>query len=128
MYARAVSLNRVQFDELKQHVDVLATPDPAVIAAHYGRLRQPQVHLSDLEAWNFASTELCVIIALTSALLLSTEFGTLRPPVGQIVALYAYVLRFASGVEKMPYTLRRVGALRDILRRADEADTGAEPD
>lgn len=77
MCARAVSLNRVQFGELEQHVDVLATRDPAVIAAHYGRLRLAQVRLSDREAWNFASTKFCVIIALTSALLLSTELRSL---------------------------------------------------
>jgi ABC-type multidrug transport system fused ATPase/permease subunit len=119
---RAVVLNREQFDELEAQVDHLATQNPQTIAEHYRRLQASQVQLSDLEAINFAGTEICVIIALMSALLLSTEAGSLRLPVGQIVSLYTYVLRFATGLETIPYTLQRVGALRDILRRVDKAE------
>jgi hypothetical protein len=60
-------------------------------------------------------------VILSAALLLSTEAGALRLPVGAIVALYSYVQRFASGLETIPYTLQRVSALRDILRRVDDA-------
>jgi hypothetical protein len=41
-----------------------------------------------------------------------------------IVALYSYVQRFASGLETIPYTLQRVAALRDILRRVSAALAG----
>jgi ABC-type multidrug transport system fused ATPase/permease subunit len=122
---RAIQVNRAQFDELEHQVDILATQDPEAIAQHYARLQRSQVRLSDLEAVNFAGTEVSVLVALTSALLLSTEVGSLRLPVGQIVSLYTYVLRFTSGLETIPYTLQRVGALRDILRRIREAEVSA---
>ncbi|MBY0489669.1 MAG: ABC transporter six-transmembrane domain-containing protein [Gemmatimonadaceae bacterium] len=118
---RAARLNREQYDELEQQVDVLGSNDPPRIAAHYDALRRTQVRLSDLEAANWGATELSVLVILSAALLLSTEPGALRLPVGAIVALYSYVQRFASGLETIPYTLQRVSALRDILRRVDDA-------
>jgi ABC-type multidrug transport system fused ATPase/permease subunit len=123
---RAGALTREQFDELEQQVDVLDTNDATRIAAHYEALRRTQVRLSDLEAVNWGTTELSVLILLAATLLLSTESGSLRLPVGSIIALYSYVQRFASGLETIPYTLQRVMALRDILRRVDEALAPAE--
>jgi hypothetical protein len=38
--------------------------------------------------------------------------------------MYVYLLKFASGLETIPYTVQRLGALRDILRRVSEAQEG----
>ncbi len=114
---KAARLNRNQFDELERQVDIIAAQDTEVIVGHYRRLRSFQVRISDLEAWNFASTEVCVLIAVAGSLLVSTHAGGISIPLGSIIAMYTYVLRFASGLETIPYTIQRLGALRDILRR-----------
>ena len=57
-----------------------------------------------------------------SALLISARTGDIPLGVGAIIGMYAYVLRFASGLETIPYMVQRLGALRDILRRVSQAD------
>lgn len=123
--AAAARLNRSQFDELERQVDTIATQDTNAIGTHYQRLRSFQVRISDLEAWNFASTEFFVLVAIAGSLLVSTNRGAIAIPVGSILAMYTYVLRFASGLETIPYTIQRLGALRDILRRVAESSAPA---
>ena len=119
--AAAARLNRQQFDELEQQVDIIAEQNADAIAVHYRNLRAFQIRISDLEAWNFGATEFFVLIAVAGSLLVSTQDGDITIPVGSIIALYTYVLRFASGLETIPYTIQRLGALRDILRRVSES-------
>lgn len=114
----AARLNREQFDELEKQVDILATHDTSQITGHYGRLRVWQIKLSDLEAWNFGVTELCVLVSVTGSLLVSASAGGMAMQVGSVIGMYTYLLKFASGLETIPYTVQRLGALRDILRRA----------
>ena len=38
--------------------------------------------------------------------------------------MYTYLLKFASGLETIPYTVQRLGALKDILRRVSEGQKG----
>jgi hypothetical protein len=80
-------------------------------------LRTLQIHVSDQEAWNFGATELLVLVALAGSLLVYTGEGGAMLQVGGIVAMYNYVLRFATGLETIPYVAQRAGALADILRR-----------
>lgn len=121
-YGKSVTrLNRLQFDELERQVDVLDGNDPAEITAHYQRLRAAQVKISDLEAWNFGFTELCVLMAIVGSLWVSTRGASVAMPVGTVIGMYAYVLRFASGLETIPHTIQRLGALREILRRMSAA-------
>lgn len=123
-YGRAATrINRAQFDDLEQQVDVIASRDPGLITTHYRRLRASQVKLSDLEAWNFGVTELCVLAVVAGALLIATGDGRMLMPVGSIIGMYTYVLRFASGLETIPYMMQRLGALRDIVRRVAVPDT-----
>jgi len=118
----AVQLNREQFDELEKQVDILATQDTGAIKEHYGRLRAWQIKLSDLEAWNFGATELCVLLSVSGSLLVSASAGGMAMQVGSIIGMYTYLLKFASGLETIPYMVQRLGALRDILRRAGAAE------
>jgi ABC-type multidrug transport system fused ATPase/permease subunit len=113
----AARLNKEQFDELEQQVDIIAGQDPAAMKRHYRRLRVLQIRISDLEARNFGATELLVLIALSGSLLVASHERGIPMPVGSIIALYTYVLRFASGLETIPYAIQRLGALRDIVRR-----------
>ena len=118
--ARAARLNKEQFDELEQQVDIIAGQDAVAMKKHYRRLRVLQVRISDLEAKNFGATELLVLLALSGSLLVASHERGVQMPVGSIIALYTYVLRFASGLETIPYAVQRLGALRDIMRRLAE--------
>ena len=118
---KAARLNREQFDEIEQQVDIIATRDVGTITEHYQRLRNWQIRVSDLEAWNFGATELFVLLSVTGSLLVSTRTGDIPLQVGSIIGMYTYVLKFASGLETIPYTVQRLGALKDILRRVNAA-------
>lgn len=120
---RAISLNFEQHDELERQVDVIGGRDSAAIAEHYRRLREWQVRLSDQEAWNFGVTELLVLIAITASLIVSTEMSRATLQVGAVVGIYNYILKFASGLETIPYMIQRFGALKDILRRMGASTT-----
>ena len=125
-YGRKVArLNREQFDELEREVDVLGTRDVGAITDHYQRLRSWQIRISDLEAWNFGSTEFFVLLSVTGSLLVSTRTGDIPLELGSIIGMYTYLLKFASGLETIPYTVQRLGALKDILRRVSEGQQGA---
>ena len=58
---------------------------------------------------------------MTGSLLVSTKDGNTLVQVGSIIGMYAYVLRFASGLDTIPYAIQRLAALRDILRRVAAA-------
>ncbi len=122
---RTIRLNYAQHDELERQVDVIQAQDTQAIAAHYQRLRGWQVRLSDQEAWNFGAMELLVLVAIAGSLLVSTEISQTALQVGAIVGIYNYVLKFASGLETIPYMVQRMGALQDILRRMGAASDSA---
>jgi hypothetical protein len=126
MYGRrTTSLNRGMYDELESQVDIISGSDPKAIVAHYLKLRSWQVRLSDQEAWNFGSTEFLVLAVITAALLVSTETDHDELAVGSIIVIYNYILKFAAGLETVPYTIQRMSALKDILRRMATEDTDA---
>jgi hypothetical protein len=126
---RAVRLNALQHDELEREVDIIGGRNAAAISEHYRRLRHWQVKLSDQEAWNFGAIELLVLVAIAGSLLYSVRANGAAMQVGEVVGLYNYVLRFANGLETIPYMVQRTGALRDIMDRmqASGATTGAAP-
>ncbi len=126
MYGRrTTALNRGMYDELENQVDVIGRSDPKEIAAHYRELRSWQVRLSNQEAWNFGSTEFLVLAVITGALVVSTETGHSGVEAGGIIVIYNYILKFAAGLETVPYTIQRMSALKDILRRmTDDSDIG----
>jgi ABC-type multidrug transport system fused ATPase/permease subunit len=126
---RAMRLNYEQHDELERQVDIISGRDATAIAEHYRRLRDWQVRLSDQEAWNFGATELLVLVAITASLIVSTESASAAgaaAQVGSIVGIYNYILKFATGLETIPYMVQRIGALRDIVRRMGTGATGDE--
>jgi len=126
---RVLRLNYEQHDELERQVDIIGGRDSVAIAEHYRKLRDWQVRLSDQEAWNFGATELLVLVAITASLIVSSESAGAAgaaAQVGSIVGIYNYILRFAAGLETIPYMVQRIGALRDIIRRMGASDTGDE--
>lgn len=104
-------------DELEKQVDVIASTNDTAIESHYIALRSWQIKLSDQEAWNFGMTELLVLAVITGSLLVTAQMGRDALHVGAIIIIYNYILKFAAGLETVPYTIQRVSALKDIMRR-----------
>ncbi len=114
---RTEQLARGTNDELEQQVDIIASNDPAKIHEHYRNLRRWQVRLSDQEAWNFGAMELLALVVVTVSLLATTDITSENLQAGSIIGIYQYIQKFTSGLDTIPYTIQRIGALRDLTRR-----------
>ena len=112
------TLTQQKNDELEKQVDIITTQDQAAIATHYQNLRKWQIKISDSEAWNFGFMELMVLIAIIISLIISIKTTNQQPLLaGSIIGIYNYVLKFASGLDTIPYTLQRLTTLKDINER-----------
>ncbi|MFP5040735.1 ABC transporter six-transmembrane domain-containing protein [Parasediminibacterium sp. JCM 36343] len=105
-------------DELEKQVEIISTHNLSAIAAHYASLRKWQVKISDNEAWNFGFMELMVLVVIVLSLLVTIN-GTAHVAVmpGAIIGIYNYVLKFATGLDTIPYTVQRLTSLKDISGR-----------
>lgn len=104
-------------DELERQVDIIASSDRTQIHDHYRNLRRWQVRLSDQEAWNFGAMELLALVVITVSLLATTDISSENLQAGSIIGIYQYIQKFTSGLDTIPYTIQRIGALRDLTRR-----------
>lgn len=116
---RMKRLNREKNDELERQVDVIATRDKEHIRMHFERLRFWQIKISDGEASNFGVMELLVLGVIVGALLLTVNDATNVVMAGDLIGIYNYILKFAAGLDTIPYTVQRVASLRDILQRVE---------
>lgn len=114
---RTEQLARGTNDELEQQVDIIASNDPGKIHEHYRNLRRWQVRLSDQEAWNFGAMELLALVVVTVSLMATTDITSENLQAGSIIGIYQYIQKFTSGLDTIPYTIQRIGALRDLTRR-----------
>lgn len=112
-------LNKYKNDELEKQVDIISTGNNTDIHHHYNNLRKWQVHISDKEAWNFGFMEVMVLAVVVVSLVLSKNLHSSTIMVGSLFAIYSYILKFASGLDTIPYTLQRLSSLSDITRRIE---------
>lgn len=112
-------LNRQKNDELEKQVDIISTGNNTVIREHYNNLRKWQVRISDKEAWNFGFMEIMVLLVIGVSLLVSTQMHGSTVLAGSLFGIYSYILKFASGLDTIPYTLQRLSSLSDITRRIE---------
>lgn len=112
-------LNRMKNDELEKQVSVIASGNWMSIQKHYDRLRRWQIRISDQEAWNFGIMELLVML-LIGVSLWATR-GSLGHTIlaGDLIGMYAYLMKFASGLDTIPYMVQRLASLQDISRRIE---------
>lgn len=116
-------LNRHKNDELEKQVDIIATGNNNTIRHHYNNLRKWQVRISDKEAWNFGFMEIMVLIVIAVSLIASKNLHSTTILAGSLFGIYSYILKFASGLDTIPYTMERLSSLSDITRRIElEAD------
>lgn len=112
-------LNKHKNDELEKQVDIISTGNNKDIGHHYNNLRKWQIRISDKEAWNFGFMEVMVLLVITISLVVSKNLHSSTIMAGSLFAIYSYILKFASGLDTIPYTLQRLSSLSDITRRIE---------
>jgi ABC-type multidrug transport system fused ATPase/permease subunit len=126
---KMLRLNKHKNDELEKQVDIISTGNNHVIRHHYNNLRKWQIRISDKEAWNFGFMEIMVLLVIAVSLIASKNLHSTTIMAGSLFGIYSYILKFASGLDTIPYTMERLSSLSDITRRIElEADdmTGGE--
>jgi ABC-type multidrug transport system fused ATPase/permease subunit len=116
---RMKMLNKQKNDELEKQVDIISTGNNTMIREHYNNLRKWQVRISDKEAWNFGFMEIMVLLVIGVSLLVSKQMHSSTVLAGSLFGIYSYILKFASGLDTIPYTLQRLSSLSDITRRIE---------
>ena len=120
LYGRKMKmLNRRKNDELEKQVDIISSGNNQIIREHYDNLRKWQVRISDKEAWNFGFMEIMVLVVIGVSLLVSKQMHNSTVLAGNLFGIYSYILKFASGLDTIPYTLQRLSSLSDITRRIE---------
>ena len=112
-------LNLYKNDELEKQVDIISTGNNRMIREHYNNLRKWQVRISDKEAWNFGFMELLVLAVIGLSLIISKNMHNSTVLAGSLFGIYSYILKFASGIDTIPYTVQRLSSLSDITRRIE---------
>ena len=120
---KMLRLNKNKNDELEKQVDIISTGNNTNIRHHYNNLRKWQVRISDKEAWNFGFMEIMVLLVIAVSLIVSKNLHSTTIMAGSLFGIYSYILKFASGLDTIPYTMERLSSLSDITRRIElEAD------
>lgn len=112
-------LNQYKNDELEKQVDIISTGNSMKIREHYNNLRKWQVRVSDKEAWNFGFMEILVLVVIGLSLIISKNMHNSTVLAGSLFGIYSYILKFASGLDTIPYTVQRLSSLSDITRRIE---------
>ena len=112
-------LSRLKNDELEKQVDIISTGNNHVIKQHYNNLSKWQVRISDKEAWNFGFMEIMVLVVIGISLIVSKNMHSSTVLAGSLFGIYSYILKFASGLDTIPYTVQRLSSLSDITRRIE---------
>lgn len=119
-YGRKMNkLNRQKNDELELQVDVIGAGNRKEIHDHFSNLRKWQIKISDKEAMNFGLMELMVLMVIVISLLVSGSTHGPALMAGSLFGIYSYILKFASGLDTIPYTIQRLSSLGDIAKRIE---------
>ena len=78
---------------------------------HLGRLARWRIHLSDLEAANFAIVDLMLVALIIGAIVITVETGM---SVGEVFAILTYLLDLAEGLIVLPLTYMQSIRAREI--------------
>ncbi len=116
---RMKQLSKQKNDELEKQVDIISTGNNHIIRQHYNNLRKWQVIISDKEAWNFGFMEVMVLVVIGISLIVSKNMHSSAVMAGSLFGIYSYILKFASGLDTIPYTVQRLSSLSDITRRIE---------
>lgn len=99
--ARMFGLNKLLNNELERQVTMLERDTDVSRRLHLGRLARWRIHLSDLEAMNFAIAELILSALIIAAVVITVGTGA---SVGEVFAVLTYLLDLAEGLIVLPWT------------------------
>jgi len=121
-------LTKFKNDELEKQVDIITEGNTLAIRRHYGKLREWQIKISDQEAWNFGMMELMVMAVMGLSLLIVTHTSTTAILPGALIGIYNYILKFANGLDTIPYMVQKLTSLGDITKRIEIVEETNEPE
>ena len=108
---RMFSLNKLLNNELERQVTMLEGGNVFSRRLHLGRLARWRIHLSDLEAANFAIVDLMLVALIIGAIVITVETGM---SVGEVFAILTYLLDLAEGLIVLPLTYMQSIRAREI--------------
>lgn len=123
---RTARLNAELNDIYERDVDVITGTSSEATEQHYARTARCQVRLSDWQALASATTQTVIIALLLIALLRIPAWNSRG--LGDIFAVFRYVLLFTGGLGSVPLLISRGARLRDILARAEAHLMPAAPE
>lgn len=111
--------NRQLHDELEREVDLIEPSQAADLHAHFGRLADWRIRLSNAEALNFGLMELFVLGVIVVALIRTTSMAA---NAGDVFAVFRYLMVMLMGLDRIPQLIMQVSRVRDIQRRMQSVE------
>jgi ABC-type multidrug transport system fused ATPase/permease subunit len=108
---RMFSLNKLLNNELERQVTMLEGEREFSRRRHLSRLARWRIHLSDLEATNFAIAELFLSALIIGAVVITVRAGL---SVGEVFAILTYLLGVAENLVVLPWTYQQSIRAREI--------------
>lgn len=108
---RMFSLNKALNNELERQVTMLEAEREFSRRRHLSRLARWRIHLSDLEATNFAIAELLLSGLIIGAVVITVQAGL---SVGEIFAVLTYLIGVAENMIVLPWTYQQSIRAREI--------------
>ena len=101
---RMFSLNKLLNNELERQVTMLESKRDFSRQRHLSRLARWRIHLSDLEATNFAIAELFLSALIIGAVVVTVRAGL---TVGEVFAVMTYLIGLAQNLIILPWTYQQ---------------------
>jgi ABC-type multidrug transport system fused ATPase/permease subunit len=108
---RMFSLNKLLNNELERQVTMLESGRAFSRRRHLSRLARWRIHLSDLEATNFAIADLVLVSLIIAAVVVTVRAGL---SVGEVFAILTYLFGITQNLIILPWTYQQLIRAREI--------------
>lgn len=115
---RVFGLNKLLNNELERQLTMLESGGEIRRRRHLGRLARWRIHLSDLEAANFAIAELLLGALIIGAVVITVRGGL---SVGAVFAVLTYLINLADSLLVLPWTYQQSIRAQEIGGRIASA-------
>lgn len=102
--SRIFGLNKLLNNELERQVTMLEAERPFTRRRHLSRLARWRIHLSDLEATNFAIAEVFLSALIVGAVVITVRAGL---SVGEVFAVMTYLIGLTQNLIILPWTYQQ---------------------
>lgn len=113
-------LNAGLNSRLEKEVGLLSSGNARQVRRHFQAISGWRIKLSDAEATAFGLMEILVIVLFAVAL---WQVGTadLKPPAGDVFAIFSYLWRFVESLDQAPVLIQKSAKLKDLDQRLASA-------